>query len=61
MKRTASALILIITLFVPAIALTQLVKTAGAATIIVPDDYATIQEAINAAQDGDIVFVPLVI
>src|SRR4030042_6426914 len=35
-----------------------LVKTArGASTIIVPDDYSTIQGAINGASDGDTVFV----
>src|SRR4030043_1264904 len=35
-----------------------LVKTArGASTIIVPDDYSTIQEAINGALSGDTIFV----
>ena len=35
-----------------------LVKTArGASTIIVPDDYSTIQEAINSAADGDTISV----
>src|SRR4030065_1588737 len=35
-----------------------LVKTGGgASTIIVPDDYSTIQGAINGASDGDTVFV----
>lgn len=35
-----------------------LVKTMGQeSTIIVPDDYSTIQEAINEASDGDTVFV----
>ena len=29
----------------------------GASTITVPDDYSTIQEAINNAVDGDTVFV----
>ncbi|MBU1261526.1 hypothetical protein KKG61_09670 [bacterium] len=30
---------------------------AGAADIYVPDDYATIQEAVNAANDGDTIYV----
>ena len=34
---------------------TQLVKSAT--TIVVPDDYPTIQEAINHAYDGDTIFV----
>ncbi len=33
------------------------VKSVKAATIIVPDDYSTIQAAINAANSGDTVFV----
>ena len=30
---------------------------AAPATIIVPDDYVTIQAAVNAASDGDTIFV----
>jgi parallel beta-helix repeat protein len=33
------------------------VHLVRAATIVVPDDYSTIQEAINAANEGDTVFV----
>jgi nitrous oxidase accessory protein len=36
---------------------TQFVKPARAETIIVPDDYSTIQDAINTASVGDTVFV----
>ncbi|MBS7632262.1 DUF1565 domain-containing protein [Candidatus Bathyarchaeota archaeon] len=32
-------------------------KAAGSTTITVPDDYPSIQEAINAASEGDTVFV----
>jgi len=57
-KRTASAAmptLLAIILLVFAFNI-QPVKTEPI-TIIVPDDYPTIQEAINAASDGDTVFV----
>jgi hypothetical protein len=33
------------------------IPKALAATIVVPDDYSTIQAAINAANDGDTIFV----
>jgi nitrous oxidase accessory protein len=52
MKRTALVLTLIITLLVLGIAGTQVVKEAKAETIIVPDNYATIQEAVDNADDG---------
>lgn len=39
------------------LALTFNVSTVKAGTIIVPDNYPTIQEAINAASLGDIIFV----
>jgi len=58
MRRIASISILallILTLFVLAFNI-QPAKTE-ATTIVVPDDYPTIQEAINAASDGDTVFV----
>jgi parallel beta-helix repeat protein len=57
MKKTASAVILISSLLLSAVVLTQFAKTAGAATIVVPDDYPTIQEAINASVAGDIIVV----
>jgi parallel beta-helix repeat protein len=40
-----------------AVAGLQFVKTVRAETIIVPDDYSTIQGAINAANTGDTIFV----
>ena len=33
------------------------IVTKASNTIIVPDDYSTIQEAINAANEGDTIFV----
>jgi len=38
-------------------ALLAITVSAGAATITVPDDYPTIQAAIDAASEGDTVFV----
>ena len=35
----------------------QLVRTVLAETLIVPDDYSTIQDAVNAADVGDTIFV----
>ena len=55
MKRTALALTLIVALLFSAVAGTRFVKTAEAITV--PDDYSTIQDAINAATQGDTVFV----
>jgi hypothetical protein len=57
MKRAALALKLILMLLFSAVAATQFLKPAKAETITVPDDYSTIQDAINAANDGDIIFV----
>lgn len=54
MKRKALGLIL--TLLFSAVAGTQIVEKARAETIIVPDDYASIQSAIDNADDGDTVF-----
>ena len=39
------------------ITLFLLLSFLSASTINIPDDYATIQEGIDAAQDGDIVMV----
>jgi nitrous oxidase accessory protein NosD len=57
MKRKASALTVISALLVSAVAGAWFVKPAMAETIIVPDDYSTIQDAINAANEGDTIFV----
>ena len=56
MEKTTAALALILALFVSLVVGVQSAKS-NSKTIIVPDDYSTIQEAINAAIDGDIVFV----
>jgi nitrous oxidase accessory protein NosD len=56
-KRTALALTLILALSFPAVAGVWFVKPAIAQTIIVPDDHSTIQDAINAAHEGDTIFV----
>jgi nitrous oxidase accessory protein NosD len=57
--RTTLALTLtfIMMLWVLAVAGTQFVKPVMARTITVPDDYATIQEAINSAADGDTIYI----
>ncbi len=34
-----------------------IICTASAKTIYVPDDYSTIQQAVNAAKDGDTIVV----
>lgn len=58
LKKTISGLLLLLLLFgLFAFAINvQLVRTEPT-TIIVPDDYPTIQEAINNANDGDTIFV----
>jgi nitrous oxidase accessory protein len=57
LMKNAVTLTLILALLFLAVAGTQLVKKARAETITVPDDYPTIQDAINTANDGDIIFV----
>jgi len=56
MKRTALALILIVVFSSSLIGVVQRVKSISK-TIIVPDDYATIQAAVDKASQGDIVLV----
>ncbi|MEM2108783.1 MAG: NosD domain-containing protein [Candidatus Bathyarchaeia archaeon] len=56
MKRTAIALILISALLVMLAVGLHSVK-AGPKTIVVPDDYSTIEAAIENAADGDTIFV----
>jgi hypothetical protein len=53
LKRTALTLTLVTVLLSSAIAGTLLVKPVSARTITVPDDYSTVQGAIDAANDGD--------
>jgi len=57
-KRTVSGIMLAL-LLIGMLALSFNIQPAKTeqATIVVPDDYPTIQEAINAAVDGDTVFV----
>ncbi len=56
MKKVVSAIMLSL-LSTSILMLTFNIQPVGAGTIIVPDDYPTIQGAVNAASDGDIVFV----
>ena len=57
MKRFAALLMLII-LSVVLVAISEVsITNAESRTIVVPDDYASIQEAIDNAADGDTIFV----
>lgn len=56
MKKTVT-LTLILALLFSAVAGTLVVKKARAETITVPDDHPTIQDAINAANEGDTIYV----
>jgi len=56
MKKTALALTLIFALLVLLLVRVHSAKSSSE-TIIVPDSYSTIQEAINAASAGDTIFV----
>jgi nitrous oxidase accessory protein len=56
MKRKSMALAIILALFVLLLVRVESVKSVSM-TIVVPDDYATIQEAIDAANEGDTVYV----
>jgi hypothetical protein len=51
------ALLLVLILLAASGEVTFLPVKAEAKTIIVPDDYSTIQDAINAANEGDTIFV----
>ena len=55
--KKAATLTLVLALLFSAVAGTQIVKKARAETITVPDDYAKLQDAINAANEGDTIFV----
>jgi len=56
MNKTASLLLLLVCLRALSLVMPQPAK-ADSITIIVPVDYSTIQEAVNAANDGDTIFV----
>jgi parallel beta-helix repeat protein len=55
-KRTALALILILTLLISSMLVVRPAKSSPR-TIVVPDDFSSIQRAINVASAGDTVFV----
>jgi parallel beta-helix repeat protein len=57
MKRNALALLLVLALVISAVAGILLLKAPLHKTITVPDDYLTIQEAVDHASAGDTVFV----
>jgi hypothetical protein len=57
MKIAALVVALFMAISFLAVSGTQVVKTVSARTITVPDDYSTIQGAIDAANNGDTVFV----
>jgi parallel beta-helix repeat protein len=56
-KSAATVGLFLIFSLVLAVAPDVKVVDAEASTIVVPDDYSTVQEAINAASEGDTVFV----
>ncbi len=56
MRRTALAPALFLALLISLVVGVQSAES-GSVTIVVPDDYSTIREAINAASDGDTIFV----
>jgi hypothetical protein len=51
------ALLLVLFLFTASCIIAPLPVNAGSKTIVVPDDYPTIKEAINAAKESDTIFV----
>jgi hypothetical protein len=57
MKKAVLVVAVVIALSLLAVAGTQFVKPVSARTITVPDNYSTIQGAIDAANSGDTVFV----
>ena len=58
LKRLCLALVLSLTIIVPLVPrITVQTVWSSPVTIVVPDDYSTIQAAINAAATGDTVFV----
>jgi parallel beta-helix repeat protein len=57
MKKVISATIIVLLLTSVLLFSSDIRPVRAPATIIVPDDYATIQAAINAANDGDTIYV----
>jgi nitrous oxidase accessory protein len=57
-KKSASSLVLLLLVSFVLVSFTQIdVVTAEPKTVVVPDDYSTIQEAIDNAAEGDTVYV----
>jgi len=56
MSKTA-ALMLVLVFLIASCVIAPLPVKAGSKTLVVPDDYATIGEAISAVAEGDLVFV----
>jgi parallel beta-helix repeat protein len=57
MKKTSSCVLIFLLCFVYVVIWNDLTVKAEPETIYVPDDFATIQEAVDAAHEGDVVFV----
>lgn len=57
MKRNSFLAAVLVLLLFSCVAGLCFIKKARAETITVPDDYSTIQDAINAAAEGDTIFV----
>lgn len=57
MKRKALLFVALVWVFIGTLAGTFEIKTVRARTIVVPDDYSTIQQAVDVAVNGDTVFV----
>ena len=56
-KTTSGIMLVLLTIGMLSLAFNIQPVKAEPTTIIVPDDYPTIQEAINAAKEGDTIFV----
>ena len=57
MKKIAYFAVILTLLLTNLLSMAFYVRPARARTIVVPDDYSTIQQAVNAAVDGDTVHV----
>ena len=57
MKKGSSLVLILLLCFVWGAFLRIEVVKADSKTIVVPDDYSTIQEAVDATNEGDSVFV----
>jgi parallel beta-helix repeat protein len=57
MKKTSSCVLIFFLCFVYVVIWNDLTVKAEPETIYVPDDFATIQEAVDVAHEGDVVFV----